>query len=77
MMDLTSIFLVVVFYTNEGQPVLMDGWYPREVETREQCEEVGAKMLDYIKTNLEPPPGISNVDTVCKSGVELMGYQEV
>ncbi len=40
-------FLVILFIIN-GEPTLLDGWWPMRYETQEICEEKKKKVLDYI-----------------------------
>mgnify|MGYP000019757101 CR=1 FL=1 len=33
-----SIYLMIAFITPQGDPTLVDGWYPLEIATMERCE---------------------------------------
>lgn len=51
-----EVLLIIVFFI-QGQPSLIDGWYPRVAPSAEVCEERAQRVRDYIEEYMpELPP---------------------
>lgn len=64
-----KIFLVIVFFNALNQPMYLDGWYPMQMKSIEQCERARDFAHNYIETLMEeypPGEGILGFDVFCK-----------
>jgi len=60
-----SFLIVVLFYMN-GQPMIIDGWYPYEVPSRERCDAGVENIQNYITNVIGLPEGADRVSVMCK-----------
>lgn len=51
-----KIFLVIVFFNTLNQPMYLDGWYPMQMKSIEQCERARDFANDYIEMLMEESP---------------------
>lgn len=62
-----KIFLVPLFLVN-GEPSIIDGFYPREQPSLEICEQRKDKLEAYIETLPDAPKFL---ETVCGTEKEI------
>lgn len=60
-----TFFIVVLFFSN-GQPTMIDGWYPYEVPSRERCDVGVERIEDYITNVIGLPEEVERVSVYCK-----------
>ena len=54
-----TTYLVVLFFYGPGEPVLLEGWYPRVQESMEICEVKKQDVHNYLAAIKDPDTQIA------------------
>lgn len=47
-------YTLVILFLIEGEPTLLEGWYPREYETQEICKDRMESAMEYLEEQQAP-----------------------
>lgn len=47
-------YTLVILFLIEGEPTLLEGWYPRVYETQEVCNDRMESAMEYLEDQQAP-----------------------